>query len=205
MNSKILSLINLRFLDDLLGKSLYIRMSRPDDYILSEDQDGKLKFAQEDPGLSNYTFLSKDGDSYTFKHSGLSLCVENKELKKCDYPSFFDIQKTKWGFKIIRRGLCLTIDTFDKLTMKDCDETSMHQHFIFEVQSSKFCENIDDPKSSPPGTAERKLKKKMEDKMIQQALAKHGIKDNKTAKALSKAWKKRNWPKWRWPKFGGFC
>jgi len=204
MQLKIIKYMSSPTVNWLLSKNIHISYSHNPDFSISEDpitkKIGMSSTDNENPRKIN---MYSEGDSYTIMLNGSHLCVSRGILKKCKKtPAIFDFAKSKFGFKIVYRGKCLTIDS--QLKFAECDETNKMQEFVFKNATKYYCKESPFYSDDKLEGLDEDTRKRLEKKLVNKKLEKHGIKSEPLKKNLSKLWafnKRRRgwgWP-WGWP------
>lgn len=189
----------IRFMSDayinfLVSKSIHILLSHNTNYSISDDiLNNKLTMSNVEDNMPRKIEIHRNGDSFGLTLNDANLCVEDQILSKCPEPGIFDFAKSRFGYRILHYGDCLTLGK--TLEFTTCEEENKFQDFVFENKSKKYCgDQISLSSESEPSTEEeisqKEKKKRKEMLKLNKDMDRHGIKDEKTRLVLLKLW---NW------------
>lgn len=124
----------------LISKSIHVSYSHNTEFAISENPTTKeiLMSKLENESYHKKMKINRDGESFNISINDSYLCVKNGVMSKCKDPSLFDLGESKFGYKIIYYGKCLTIGK--QMEFKKCDPKLKSQDFIFRDATKFYCD-----------------------------------------------------------------
>lgn len=198
MNLKYIKFLQDEFLSTILGLEIEIRSAINDSYSISYDGGNKI-IMSDNIGYYKNIKISVDGDDFVLNLNNASLCIKNNRLSKCNKHAFFNITRSRIGYRIMKGSKCLTIDN-NHLILKKCMYGRL-QEFVFNKIVPPLCK-LKRSKNATSSKA-KKFEKKELDRILDVEIEKHGIKNSEMKKIIKDIFKKdrdKSKRSYYWPK-----